>query len=449
MSKRYFGTDGIRGEVGVAPITPDFMLKLGWAAGKVFAAKAGKQRPLVVIGKDTRVSGYMFESALEAGLVAAGVDVRLLGPMPTPAVSVMTQTLNATAGIVISASHNPFQDNGIKFFGHDGGKLGDELEFEIEAMIDRPLETSGSSALGKVVRINDAGGRYIEYCKSTVPRGFSLAGLNLVVDCANGATYHVAPAVFQELGANVTKIGTEPNGFNINAGVGSTDMSALAAQVRQTQADLGIAFDGDGDRVLFVDHQGAEIDGDQLLYVMAKSRQQRGCNDQGVVGTLMSNLGLEVGLKALGLGFFRAKVGDRYVKEAMLARGWVLGGESSGHLICTDVSNTGDGIVSALQVLRAVVESGDSLRALCSEMDMMPQTMINVRMSERVDITTNPQVQAAVAEVESALGDSGRVLLRLSGTEPLVRVMVEGSNASTVNDLCASLATKVEQALAD
>ncbi|MGB1374090.1 MAG: phosphoglucosamine mutase, partial [Aequoribacter sp.] len=255
--------------------------------------------------------------------------------------------------------------------------------------------------------------------------------------------------VFQELGANVTKIGTEPNGFNINAGVGSTDMSALAAQVRQTQADLGIAFDGDGDRVLFVDHQGAEIDGDQLLYVMAKSRQQRGCNDQGVVGTLMSNLGLEVGLKALGLGFFRAKVGDRYVKEAMLARGWVLGGESSGHLICTDVSNTGDGIVSALQVLRAVVESGDSLRALCSEMDMMPQTMINVRMSERVDITTNPQVQAAVAEVESALGDSGRVLLRLSGTEPLVRVMVEGSNASTVNDLCASLATKVEQALAD
>ena len=449
MSKRYFGTDGIRGEVGVAPITPDFMLKLGWAAGKVFASKAGKQRPLVVIGKDTRVSGYMFESALEAGLVAAGVDVRLLGPMPTPAVSVMTQTLNATAGIVISASHNPFQDNGIKFFGHDGGKLGDELEFEIEAMIERPLETSGSSALGKVVRINDAGGRYIEYCKSTVPRGFSLAGLNLVVDCANGATYHVAPAVFQELGATVTKIGTEPNGFNINAGVGSTDMSALAAQVRQSQADLGIAFDGDGDRVLFVDHQGAEIDGDQLLYVMAKSRQQRGCNDQGVVGTLMSNLGLEVGLKSLGLGFFRAKVGDRYVKEAMLERGWVLGGESSGHLICTDVSNTGDGIVSALQVLRAVVESGDSLRALCSEMDMMPQTMINVRMSERVDVTANPQVQAAVAEVESVLGDSGRVLLRLSGTEPLVRVMVEGSNASTVNELCASLATKVEQALAD
>jgi phosphoglucosamine mutase len=449
MGKQYFGTDGIRGEVGVAPITPDFMLKLGWAAGKVFAAKAGKHRPLVVIGKDTRVSGYMFESALEAGLVAAGVDVRLLGPMPTPAVSVMTQTLNATAGIVISASHNPFQDNGIKFFAHDGGKLADEIEHEIEAMIQRPLETSGSSALGKVARINDAAGRYIEYCKSTVPRGFSLDGIKLVVDCANGATYHVAPHVFQELGATVITIGAEPNGFNINAGVGSTDMSALAAQVRQTQADLGVAFDGDGDRVLFVDHQGSEIDGDELLYIMAKSRQQRGCSDQGVVGTLMSNLGLEVGLKALGLGFFRAKVGDRYVKEAMLDRGWTLGGESSGHLICTDVSNTGDGIVSALQVLRAVVESGDSLASLCSEMEKMPQTMINVRMAERIDVTANVQVQAAVAEVEQALGESGRVLLRLSGTEPLVRVMVEGSNALKVRELCSGLATKVEQALAD
>jgi len=369
--------------------------------------------------------------------------------MPTPAVSVMTQTLNATAGIVISASHNPFQDNGIKFFAHDGGKLADEIEHEIEAMIQRPLETSGSSALGKVARINDAAGRYIEYCKSTVPRGFSLDGIKLVVDCANGATYHVAPHVFQELGATVITIGAEPNGFNINAGVGSTDMSALAAQVRQTQADLGVAFDGDGDRVLFVDHQGSEIDGDELLYIMAKSRQQRGCSDQGVVGTLMSNLGLEVGLKALGLGFFRAKVGDRYVKEAMLDRGWTLGGESSGHLICTDVSNTGDGIVSALQVLRAVVESGDSLASLCSEMEKMPQTMINVRMAERIDVTANAQVQAAVAEVEEALGESGRVLLRLSGTEPLVRVMVEGSNALKVRELCSGLATKVEQALAD
>jgi phosphoglucosamine mutase len=448
MKKRYFGTDGIRGEVGIDPITPDFMLKLGWAAGKVFAEQATKQRALVVIGKDTRVSGYMFESALEAGLVAAGVDVRLLGPMPTPAISVMTQTLNATAGIVISASHNPFQDNGIKFFGHDGAKLSDEMEFRIEAMIDRPLVTSGSSALGKVARINDAAGRYIEYCKSSVPRGFGLDGLTIVVDCANGATYQVAPAVFTELGATVITIGAEPNGFNINAGVGSTDMSTLVSQVRQTQADLGIAFDGDGDRVLFVDEQGAEVDGDQLLYILARSRQLRGCHDAGVVGTLMSNLGLEQGLKALGLEFFRAQVGDRYVKEAMLERNWVLGGESSGHLICADVSNTGDGIVSALQVLRALTESNDSLSALCSEMERMPQTMINVRMPERIDVTRHEAVQQAVAEVESALGDSGRVLLRLSGTEPLVRVMVEGSNAVKVKELCSGLAIKVEQALA-
>jgi phosphoglucosamine mutase len=448
MSKRYFGTDGIRGAVGEGAITPDFMLKLGWACGRVFTRLAsGKGRCTVIIGKDTRVSGYMFESALEAGLVAAGVDVKLLGPMPTPAVALMTRTQAADAGIVISASHNPFQDNGIKFFSAEGAKLPDEVELAIEAELDQELTTVQSTEIGKVVRVVDAAGRYIEFCKSTVPEGFNLRGLRIAVDCAHGATYHIAPSVFGELGAEVISLGVQPDGFNINEGVGSTDTDALAALVRDRQADFGIAFDGDGDRVLFVDADGSLVDGDELIYIIARHRLASGDSDSGVVGTLMSNLGMELALREEGLQFVRAKVGDRYVKEMMEAEGWHLGGESSGHIICSDVTTTGDGIVAALQVLRAIKASGNSLGVLRSGMKKYPQTMINVTAAGRVQLDQFPEIEAIVASVEAQLGDRGRVLLRPSGTEPVVRVMVEGEDGPEVKALCENLAVEVEKIL--
>lgn len=448
MSKQYFGTDGIRGSVGNEPIMPDFMLKLGWACGRVFAREAGGDGPCtVIIGKDTRVSGYMFESALEAGLVAAGVNVKLLGPMPTPAVALMTRTQAADAGIVISASHNPFYDNGIKFFSANGSKLSDEIELAIEAELNETLTTVMSRDIGKVVRVVDAAGRYIEFCKSTVPEGFNLRGLRIAVDCAHGATYHIAPSVFSELGAQVTTLGVQPDGFNINQGVGSTDTAALSALVREKDVDLGIAFDGDGDRVLFVDADGELVDGDELLYLIAMHRLAIGRSDAGVVGTLMSNLGLELALRDAGLKFVRANVGDRYVKEMMEAEGWHVGGESSGHIICSDVTTTGDGIVAALQVLASLKSSGASLRELLAGMTKLPQTMINVRVAGRVQLADYPAVTEAVAQVETQLGDRGRVLLRPSGTEPVVRVMVEGESATEVEALCTSLAARVQEIL--
>lgn len=449
MSKRYFGTDGIRGLVGEAPITPDFMLKLGWASGRVFAREAGGEgRCTVIIGKDTRVSGYMFESALEAGLVAAGVNVKLLGPMPTPAVALMTRTQAAVAGIVISASHNPFYDNGIKFFSAAGSKLPDEIEHAIEDELELAVTTVQSREIGKVLRVVDAAGRYIEFCKSTVPEGFNLRGLRIAVDCAHGATYHIAPSVFSELGAEVTSIGVQPDGFNINEGVGSTDPAALAALVQEQGADLGIAFDGDGDRVLFVDGQGELVDGDELLYMIAMHRLANGTSDAGVVGTLMSNLGLELALREEGLQFIRAQVGDRYVKEMMEAEGWFLGGESSGHIICSDVTTTGDGIVAALQVLIALKASGLDLATYRSGMKKYPQKMINVTVAGKVNMDDYPAVAAAVARVEAQLGDRGRVLLRPSGTEPKVRVMIEGENPEEVEALCTDLAAEVQRELA-
>ncbi|WP_439100487.1 phosphoglucosamine mutase [Congregibacter sp.] len=449
MKKRYFGTDGIRGLVGEAPITPDFMLKLGWACGRVFTRFMAEQgRCSVIIGKDTRVSGYMFESALEAGLVAAGVDVKLLGPMPTPAVALMTRTQNADAGIVISASHNPYFDNGIKFFSASGSKLPDEIELAIEAELDLPLGCVESHDIGKVQRVVDAAGRYIEFCKSTVPEGFSLRGLRIAMDCAHGATYHIAPSVLSELGADVIPIGVSPNGFNINEGVGSTHMDTLAETVRERNCDLGIAYDGDGDRVLFVDDQGATVDGDQLLYVIAMHRLREGSSDTGVVGTLMSNLGLELALREQGLQFVRAQVGDRYVREMMETQSWHLGGESSGHIICSDVTTTGDGIVSSLQVLRALRSGGRSLREELSDVPLLPQTMINVRVSPGTAVESQPAVVEAVAQVEKELGDGGRVLLRPSGTEPVIRVMIEGRDAEQVDHLCRFLARTVEGLLA-
>lgn len=449
MTRRYFGTDGIRGTVGSHPITPDFMLKLGWACGRVFAREAeGGGRVTVIIGKDTRVSGYMFESALEAGLVAAGVNVKLLGPMPTPAVALMTRTQNAVAGIVISASHNPYQDNGIKFFSAQGAKLPDTVELAIEAELEEPLQVVSPDRIGKVTRVADAAGRYIEYCKATVPEHFSLRGLKIAVDCAHGATYHIAPSVLSELGADVVTLGVQPDGFNINAGVGSTDTDALSQLVRDSGALLGIAYDGDGDRVQFIDADGSLVDGDELLYIIACQRLQCGESDPGVVGTLMSNLGLELAVQELGLQFVRARVGDRYVKEMMELQGWRLGGESSGHIICADLTTTGDGIVASLQVLLAIRESGRSLAELRGGMRKCPQTMINVPINGKVELNGNPAIAAAVGEIEAQLGGRGRVLLRPSGTEPLVRVMVEGEDAGQVASLCEVLAGQVQAALA-
>ena len=431
MTKQYFGTDGIRGRVGEAPITPDFMLKLGWAAGRVFRERWGSQ-PTVLIGKDTRVSGYMFESALEAGLVAAGANVKLLGPMPTPAVALMTRTQNAAAGIVISASHNPFYDNGIKFFCDQGAKLPDELELAIEAAIDQPLVTESSEALGKATRVVDAAGRYIEFCKATFGEDRTLRGLRLVIDCAHGATYHIAPSVFSELGATTEVMGANPDGYNINDRVGSTATEALSERVRTSGADLGIAFDGDGDRVVFVDANGDLVDGDELLYILTMHRVHTGRADAGVVGTLMTNMGLELALAECGIKLERAKVGDRHVRELMQRQGWSLGGESSGHLICSDVTTTGDGIVSALQVLAAMVDAKKSLRDLLAGMIKLPQVLLNVPLSGGVDLD-HPEVAAVTQEVEQALAGQGRLLLRPSGTEPVIRVMVEGDNADDIH----------------
>lgn len=444
MSRRYFGTDGVRGLVGEGPINPEFVLKLGWAAGKVFAREG---RSKVIIGKDTRISGYMFESALEAGLVAAGVDVSLLGPMPTPAIAYLTRTFHAQAGIVISASHNPYHDNGIKFFSSEGTKLPDAIELEIEQQIDEPMTTVESAGLGKVVRINDAEGRYIEFCKSTVPSYFNLRGKKIVVDCANGANYHVAPAVLDELGATVIALGVEPNGLNINADVGSTSPEALRRRVLLEKADLGIAFDGDGDRVLFVDHCGELVDGDELLYIIARDEVRTRGSCHGVVGTLMSNLGFELALADLEIPFARAKVGDRYVNELMKSRGWKLGGENSGHIICADVTTTGDGIISALKVLFAIVNTGKSLHELKSGMQKFPQIMHNVKLSQRVDLDSAPTVRDAIAMAEEKLAGRGRVLLRPSGTEPVVRVMVEGEDGPLVQSLCSELADVVRRAV--
>lgn len=440
MTRKYFGTDGVRGRVGEFPITPEFVLKLGWAVGQVFA-REGRGR--VLIGKDTRISGYMFESALEAGLVAAGVDVRLLGPMPTPAIAYLTRTFKARAGIVISASHNPYYDNGIKFFSAEGSKLPDEIELAIEAAMDQPMSTVESAALGKVKRIDDAAGRYIEYCKSTFGTELSLDGLKIVLDCAHGATYHVAPSVFAELGADVVVMGAGPDGLNINAEVGSTHPGALCQRVVAEGADLGIAFDGDGDRVLFVDVNGELVDGDELLYIIAAEQRRRDGACAGVVGTLMSNLGLELALRELSIPFVRAKVGDRYVKELMTAQGYSLGGENSGHIICSDVSTTGDGIVAALQVLRAMRTQQASLASLRAPLSMLPQVMINVRTASAFDLA-DEVLQHEVVRVEAELGDAGRVLLRASGTEPLIRVMVEGRDGQQVQSLCEQLAACVE-----
>lgn len=443
MARKYFGTDGIRGQVGQFPITPDFLLKLGWAVGRVFARR-GNGKNLVLIGKDTRISGYMFESALEAGLINAGVDVALLGPMPTPAIAYLTQTFRAQAGIVISASHNPYTDNGIKLFSHEGTKLPDEIELEIEVELDN--EMSSADVLGKARRINDAQGRYIEFCKASIPRGLRLSHLHIVLDCAHGATYQVAPNVFSELGAKVEVIGASPDGININNGYGSTSLNNLKNKVLEVGADMGVAFDGDGDRVLFVDHLGDVVDGDELLFIISLARHQlRGC--EGVVGTLMSNFGLEVAFKKHGIPFGRAGVGDRYVIEMMQEKGWKLGGESSGHIICKDVSSTGDGIISALQVVNALHILAQPLAQAKNGMVKMPQTMINVRIDHKVDIRANEPINQAVASTEALLGDNGRVLLRPSGTEPVIRVMVEGKDKTQVCQLAEQLADSVEKAL--
>lgn len=442
MSRKYFGTDGIRGRVGEGSITPEFVLRLGWAAGKVFAKGPGHK---VLIGKDTRISGYMFESALEAGLVAAGVDVRLLGPMPTPAIAYLTRTMKAQAGIVISASHNPYQDNGIKFFSANGCKLPDETELAIEAQIDKDMTTVESAALGKVSRIEDAGGRYIEFCKRALPIGCSLEGLKIVVDCAHGATYQVGPQALRELDAHVTTIGAKPDGLNINEGFGSTAPEALQRKVLEIGADLGIAFDGDGDRVLCVDHRGEVVDGDELLFVIAQHEMGRNGSVSGVVGTLMSNMGFELALNDLEIPFARAKVGDRYVKELMESRGWTLGGENSGHIICSDITSTGDGIIAALKVLYAIVDSGRSLADLKAGMSKFPQVMQNVRITPGNNILDNADLKQAVSGVEAELGKRGRVLLRSSGTEPVIRVMVEGECQDKVTALCRDLSRRVEQ----
>ena len=444
MSRKYFGTDGIRGTVGQHPITADFMLKLGYAAGKVLTHNT-KVKKRVLIGKDTRVSGYMFESALEAGLIAAGVNVDMLGPMPTPAIAYLTRAFRASAGIVISASHNPVADNGIKFFSADGFKLDDDIELEIEALIDQPLITNDSFTLGKARRISDATGRYVEFCKGSLPSQFNLAGFKIVLDCANGATYNAAPKVFKELGAHTITMATEPNGFNINDKCGSTYMEGLCARVVEENADFGIALDGDGDRVLFSDANGEIVDGDELIYIIAQHRLQSGQGCNGVAGTLMSNLGLELALKDLNIPFLRTKVGDRYVVEALKDNDWNLGGEASGHVLCSDLNTTGDGIVSALQVIRAISDSGKPLADLKLGMSKFPQTMINVRLAKKVDITENNAINAAVAEAEQKLAGRGRVLLRPSGTEPLIRVMAEGDDQALVEQQVKAIAKIVEQ----
>lgn len=438
--RRYFGTDGVRGKVGQYPITPDFVLKLGWAAGRVLAKQGTKK---VIIGKDTRISGYMLESALEAGLAAAGLKATFTGPMPTPAVAYLTQTFRAEAGIVISASHNPYYDNGIKFFSSEGTKLPDEIELAIEAELDKEIECVDSSLLGKASRLNDAAGRYIEFCKSTFPSTLSLHGMKVVVDCAHGATYHIAPAVFKELGAEVIAMGVEPNGTNINDQVGATDVRALQARVVEEEATLGLAFDGDGDRIIMVDHLGNKVDGDQMAYIIARDALRRGELKGGVIGTLMTNLGMENGLKQLGIPFERAAVGDRYVMEKLLEKNWTIGAENSGHIILLDKVTTGDAIVAALTVLASVVDSGMSLYDLSQGMVLYPQVLENVRFSGDSNPIDAELVKAEVSAAEALLGDKGRVLLRKSGTEPLIRVMVEGEDSELVQSCASRIADKV------
>lgn len=443
-ARRYFGTDGIRGTVGEPPITPEFVMRLGWAAGRVLAKG---RRGQVLIGKDTRVSGYMFESALEAGLIAAGIDIRMLGPMPTPAIAYLTQTLRADAGIVISASHNPYQDNGIKFFSGDGTKLPDVVELEIEKALDERMVTVPSADLGRAERVEDAGGRYIEFCKSTIPYGLDLRGMKIALDCAHGATYHVAPAVFEELRGDIVSMGCAPNGININERCGATDPEALAQMVKRERADVGIALDGDGDRLILVDADGEVLDGDEALFIIAEARRADRTLTGGVVGTVMTNLGLEEALRERGVALKRTKVGDRYVLEAMAEMGWTLGGETSGHIICLDRMTTGDGIVAALQVLLAMQMTGKPLSELKRGMVKYPQVIKNVRMTRRVDPMAIPAVHDAVRATEAELGNTGRVLLRPSGTEPVVRVMIEGQDAAQVERLTVSLSEAVENAL--
>jgi phosphoglucosamine mutase len=443
MARKYFGTDGVRGQVGVAPITPDFVMRLGYAAGRVLAKDyASGSRPTVLIGKDTRISGYMLEAALEAGFSAAGVDVMLAGPMPTPAIAYLTRALRLQAGVVISASHNPFQDNGIKFFSAHGTKLPDSVELAIEEAIDQPMDCVSSDKLGRATRLRDAQGRYIEFCKSTFPNELDLRGLKIVVDSAHGAAYNIAPHVFHELGAEVVSIGATPDGFNINAGFGATAPKALASAVVEHKADLGIALDGDADRLIMVDATGRVYNGDELLYLMVRDRMATG-PVAGAVGTLMTNMALEVAFKELGIGFARAKVGDRYVLEVMQERGWILGGEGSGHLLALDKHTTGDGIVSALQVLSALKRSGMSLEDCCSELTLYPQTLINKRVTPGFDWTKDSAMVAEKEAVERELGDAGRVLIRASGTEPLIRVMVEAKNAEMADSMARRIADKL------
>ena len=440
-NRKYFGTDGVRGKVGTYPITPDFALKLGWAAGKVLASQGSK---MVLIGKDTRISGYMLESALEAGLSAAGLSAAFTGPMPTPAIAYLTRTFRAEAGIVISASHNPYYDNGIKFFSAKGTKLPDEIEEAIEAMLEQPMDCVESAELGKASRINDAAGRYIEFCKGTFPAHLGLEGYKIVVDCANGATYHIAPNVLRELGAEVIEIGTDPNGLNINEKCGATDVTALQAKVVETKADVGLAYDGDGDRIMMVDHLGNKVDGDQILFIIAREALRSGQLKGGVVGTLMSNMSLEIALKMLGVPFLRANVGDRYVLEKMVENDWTLGGENSGHIIIADKNTTGDGIVASLAVLAAMAQHKLSLNELASAVKLFPQVLINVRFAGGDNPLESDAVKSVAADVEKCLEGKGRILLRKSGTEPLIRVMVECQDAELAQQCAEEIAEAVK-----
>ena len=440
-NRKYFGTDGVRGKVGTYPITPDFALKLGWAAGKVLASQGSRT---VLIGKDTRISGYMLESALEAGLAAAGLTAAFTGPMPTPAVAYLTRTFRLEAGIVISASHNPYYDNGIKFFSSQGTKLPDDIEEAIEAMLDQPMDCVESADLGKASRISDAAGRYIEFCKSTFPAHLGLDGYKIVVDCANGATYHIAPNVLRELGAEVIEIGTEPNGININEKCGATDVKALQEKVLETKADVGLAYDGDGDRIMMVDHLGNKVDGDQILFIIAREALRSGQLKGGVVGTLMSNMSLEIALKMLGVPFVRANVGDRYVLEKMVEHNWTLGGENSGHIIIADKNTTGDGIIASLAVLSAMVQHRLSLNELASAVKLFPQVLINVRFAGGTNPLESEAVKAVAADVEKRLEGKGRILLRKSGTEPLIRVMVECEDGALAKQCAEEIAEAVK-----
>jgi phosphoglucosamine mutase len=444
-NRKYFGTDGIRGKVGTYPITPEFVIKLGWAVGKVLGSS---KRNRIVIGKDTRISGYMFESALESGIIAAGMNVQILGPMPTPGIAYLTRTFRAAAGIVISASHNSYHDNGIKFFSAEGTKLSDEIELAIEAQMDQPMTTVEAEKLGKAKIVQTAAGRYIEFCKASVDSNLNLENLKIVVDCANGAAYSIGPKVFRELGADVQPVFNQPDGININKDCGATDLKSLQKLVVANKADVGIALDGDADRIMMVDHRGEVVDGDEILYIIAKNAHKHGKLGGGVVGTLMSNYGLEKAFKADGIDFVRANVGDRYVMELLAENNWQFGGESSGHILCLEKNTTGDGIISALQVLAAMADEDKTLAEIKQGMHKMPQTMINVKISEKSDPMANTDIVAAVKATEEKLADTGRVLLRASGTEPLIRVMIEGENAALVQELTEQLAAVVKAQLA-